>query len=240
MYISSKVTGPKAKDLIAGDQDLGFFEEQVRQILDNTLQKHAQSQKIIGISYSILGIGYLMVYLINLHYSVFSMSPTLFLGVGLLILIMGLFSLALRNTNFIYRLNKRYANIQDWKKFLDSTEGAAKCADPRGRLEVLTMMVASMDSWLYMEKNVVIGRATLPMHVLPQIGALLIFIPRSLVMNDILFVLTLAPMIGGVVYGLVVLVYLEYRHYQIQKYWRPRLMTYWARLDSYRRMLWTS
>jgi len=234
MSIPSKVMSPNTKDLIAGDQDLGFLEGQARKILDNTLRKYAQSQKIIGISYSIIGIGYIMVFLLYLHHSYLPIFPPIyFLGIGLLFLIMGFLSLVAFNKNFMYMLNKGYANVRDWKKFLESKEGAAKSADPHGRLEVLMRMVASMDSWLYTEKNAVFTRAIVPVLVLQQFIMVFSYIPRSGLTNDIIFVISAALMLGVIVALLLIIFFIEYMYAQKQKYWRPRLMTYWARLDSY-------
>jgi hypothetical protein len=237
MSIPSKVMDPNTKDLIAGDQDLGFLEGQARKILDNTLRKFAQSQKIMGKSFLVIGIGWMLMGLLYLNHSYFPTPPIYFFGFGLTYFILGVISLLSFNNNFTYTLNKRMRNVRDWKKFLDSKEGAAKSAEPQGRLEVLMRMVASMDSWLYAEKSAELSKAIIPLSVIVPILLLVNYIPRSGLMNDIIFVISVAIDLGAIVSSIFVLLYIEDKYVEKQNYWRPRLATYKARLDNYWRML---
>jgi membrane associated rhomboid family serine protease len=244
MSIPSKVMAPKTEDLISGDQDLGFLEGEVKKIMDRTLKMYVRNMSNFGIAYLVVGV--VGVIWALLSYAIFSyhltpnsgISPMVILGIGLFFIVYSMIFFKISDINFKYIALKNIRNIRDWKKFLDNKESAAKSADPRGRLEMLMRMVASMGEWLHTEKTVEEQTISILGSPLIFVGIIVFIIQAPFSINSPLIPLTFITSIFGFsIFVLTGIYYIERKYKKILNYWVPRLMTYRARLDSYWRML---
>ena len=244
MSETGEVMDPKTEDLIRGDQDIGFLEDQVKKILDRTLKKYVRNWSDWGIAYLVVGV--VGVIWALLSYAIFSyhltpnsgISPMVILGIGFFFIVYSMIFFIFSNNNFKYIPLKKIRNIRDWKKFLDNKESAAKSADLRGRLEILMRMVASMGEWLQTEKTVEKQTISILGSPLIFVGIIVVLIQASFSINSPLIPLTVITCIFG--YSIFVLTgsyYIEKKYKKILNYWEPRLITYWAMLDGYWRML---
>jgi hypothetical protein len=236
--MTSKVLEPNIKDLISADQDITFFEGQVKKILDNTLRIYKRNLTFVGILEIIFGFAWLLLYYIFFIIGFAPIiSPIVFIIIGLSYFFSSLISLVFSGAIFNYIPSKEVRNVRDWKKFLESKEAISMGTESRGRLDILMRMVASMGGWLYAEKLVRGGTPSVMVMPIMTVFFLLSFFPWSNMMVNVLLVIFPTLFIGVFVGWITRYYIIHVRYREKQEYWGPRLMTYRVRLEGYWRSL---
>jgi len=206
MSVPSKVMDPKTENLISGDQDLGFLEEQVKKIIDRTLKMYFRNMSNFGIAFLVTGViwALLSIAIFSYHLTPNSgISPMFILGAGLFYIVYSMIFFIFSNNNFKYIPLKKIRNIRDWKKFLDNKESAAKSADPRGRLEMLMRMVASMGEWLHTEKTVETQTISILGLPLLFVGITVVIIQTSFSINSLIYLIFITCIFGYSIFILI-------------------------------------
>lgn len=223
MTVVNVTNGPPLPQAAVGDTDLDFLEKQATKIIDRTLNLTIVFTLVATIAFSAVGIGFIVAGILD------PFGRLVLWGLGGFMLVFGpvLLPFALPGSRFT--IDHRIRNMWNWKKYLTSRSTAVLENEPRGKLECLMRMVASMEGWLETARDAEVNAVTRTLIGVTMGSLVATNIPHA----SWVFFINITILLTAMALALCGYAYIYMRHSKRLAFWRPRLGAFLYRLNGY-------